>query len=274
MDSQAADKFIEATHWPRIAVTVALSLLALFLLAASAVQFKSIRFIGSGVTASNTIYVSGEGEVFAVPDTATFSVTVQEEAKDVAAAQKVATQKGNDIIAYLKKQGIEEKDIKTTDYSVYPQYDYLQAAECRGGYCPPGKQELRGFQVSQTLSVKVRDTQKAGDILSGVGSLGANNVSGLSFAIDDQKALEAEARGKAIDDARKKAEALASQLGVQLVRVVGFNEDGGNRPYYAKAVMAMDSAMGMGGAEMAPAPELPVGENKITSYVNVTYEIQ
>jgi len=74
-----------------------------------------------------------------VPDTATFSVTVQEEAKDVKAAQEVATKKGNDIKSYLKSQGIDEKDIQTTDYSVYPQYDYINSA-CSGGYCPGGKQ--------------------------------------------------------------------------------------------------------------------------------------
>lgn len=273
MDSQSADKFIAATSMTRMAATVALGVLAIFLLAAAMAEFKSIRFIGSGVTSSNTIYVSGEGEVFAVPDTATFSVTIQEEAKDVAAAQKVATQKSNDVIAYLREQGIEDKDIKTADYSVYPQYDYARAT-CADGYCPPGKQTLRGFQVTQTLAVKVRETDKAGNILSGVGTLGASSVSGLSFTIDDQKALEAEARGKAIDDARKKAEELAKQLGVELVRVVGFSEDGGGRYYAAKAVMAMDSAMGGAMNEMAPAPELPVGENKIMSNVNVTYEIR
>ena len=100
-------------------------------------MLKEYRYVGSGVTATNTITVSGDGEVFAVPDTASFSVTVQEEAKEVRDAQDVATKKSNDIIAYLKSQDINEKDIQTTDYSVYPQYDYIQKA-CTGATAPEG----------------------------------------------------------------------------------------------------------------------------------------
>ncbi len=271
MDEQTASKIITATHWPRTMAAVALGVLALFLFAATIGELKGLRFIGSGVAATNTISVSGDGEVFAVPDTATFSVTVQEEAKEVKSAQEVATKKGNDIIAYLKKEGIDEKDIQTTDYSVYPQYDYTNAV-CSGGYCPPGKQVLRGFQVSQTLTVKVRDTEKAGDLLSGVGSLGASSVSGLNFTIDDQDALEAEARDKAITKAKDKAEVLAKSLGVHIVRVVGFSESG-NYPMsyaYGRGGVAMDAML----ETKAVAPELPVGQNKITSNVTVTYEVR
>lgn len=273
MDERTADKFIEATHWPRMMGASALGILALFLLILSISALKEYRFIGSGVTATNTITVSGEGEVFAVPDMATFSVTIQEEAKEVRPAQEIATKKSNDIIDYLKGEGIDEKDIKTADYSVYPQYDYLQAESCREGYCPPGRQQLRGYQVSMTLIVKVRDTEKAGDLLTGVGGLGASQVSGLSFTIDDEDSLQAEARGKAIEDARTKASELAKQLNVSLVRVVGFSESGGGYP-------PMPYAYGRGGADMAVmeskaiAPELPAGENKIVSNVSVTYEIR
>ncbi len=271
MDEQTVDKIISATHWPRAMAATALGVLALFLLIATIGELKGLRFIGSGVAATNTISVSGDGEVFAVPDTATFSVTIQEEAKDVKAAQDVATKKGNDIIDYLKQQGIDEKDIQTTDYSVYPQYDYITAV-CTQGYCPPGKQTLRGFQVSQTLTVKVRDTKKAGELLSGVGSRGVSSVSGLSFTIDDQDKLEAEARDKAITKAKEKAEVLAESLGVRIVRVVGFSEGGIGGPiYYAKAMMSY----GMGGAESdTPSPEIPTGQNKIISNVTVTYEVR
>ncbi|MDO8514394.1 MAG: SIMPL domain-containing protein [bacterium] len=270
MEEQSVRDIIKATHWPRTFGATALGMLALFLLVGTISELKGLRYIGSGVAASNTISVSGDGEVFAVPDTATFSVTVQEEAKEVKDAQDVATKKSNDIIAYLKKEGIEEKDIRTTDYSVNPQYDYQQIV-CVAYPCPPGKQILKGFQVSQTLTVKVRDTKKAGDLLSGVGARGASSVSGLSFTIDDQDKLEAEARDKAIAKAQNKAEVLAKSLGVRIVRVVGFSEGGGGGPiYYAKTMMAD----GIGGAASAPSPEIPVGQNKITSNVTVTYEIR
>ena len=272
MDERNVDKIIEATHWPRMMAATALGILALFLAVGVISEIKGLRFIGTGVPATNTISVSGEGEVFAVPDLATFSVTVRERAEEVSDAQDAATEKSNGIIAYLKQAGIEEKDIKTADYSVYPRYEWETQICPAGSFCPGGEQILVGFEVSQTLSVKVRDTKKAGDVLSGVGSRGASEVSGLSFTVDEEDALQAEARAMAIEDARTKADALAKDLGVRLVRVVGFheNEYGYPAPY----------AYGLGGdtavrAEATKAaPDLPVGENKIVSNVSVTYEIR
>lgn len=253
-----------------IAVLVALTV---FLAIGAWSTLKSIRYIGSGIAASNTITVSGEGEVFAVPDTATFSVTVMETAKDVTTAQTAATKKSNDIVAYLKTEGIEDKDVQTTDYSVQPQYEWVRVPCTADGFCADGRQNLTGYAVSQTITVKVRETEAAGTLLSGVGSKGASSVSGLQFTIDDQDALEAEARDEAIADAEAKAKALAKSLGVRLARVVGFSENGSYPPIYYGKEMAVQSmaADGRGGA---PAPDLPVGQNKIYSAVSVTYEIR
>lgn len=272
MDERTADIFIKATHWTRIGAASALGMLALFLFVATVNELKSSRYIGSGISPTNTITVSGEGNVYAIPDVATFSVTVSETAKDVETAQTAATKKSNDIIKYLKDQDIDEKDIQTTDYSVNPHYEWSQTACAAGSsYCEPGKRVLTGYDVSQTISVKVRETSKAGAVLSGVGSRGASNVSGLSFTVADQNLLEDQARDKAIQDAEDKAKTLAKQLGVSLVRITNFYESGGP-VYYAKAMDSM--AYGMGGAsEAAPAPELPTGQNKITSSVSITYEI-
>lgn len=250
----------------------ALAMLALFLLINSLKALKEFRYVGSGVTATNTISVSGMGEVFAVPDMATFSVTVREEAKEVADAQDKATKKSNDIIAYLKGAGVEEKDIKTISYNVNPKYEYSQGV-CTQYSCPPSKQTLTGFEVYQMLEVKVQDPKKAGELLSGVGGKGASEVSGLSFTIEDEDQLKSDAREEAIADAEAKADELADQLGVNIIRVVGFYEDsGGYQPYaYGKGGIAMDS---MAVREAAPAPQIPAGENKIVSNVNITYEIR
>ncbi|MBM3260964.1 DUF541 domain-containing protein [Candidatus Kaiserbacteria bacterium] len=260
-------------HPPQVIVTlaaVALGMLALFLLILTVSELRGYKYIGAGISPTNTISVSGEGEVFAVPDTGEFSVTIQEEAKEVAKAQDEMAKKANAIMAYLKGAGVEEKDIKTTDYNVSPRYEWTQGI-CTGGYCPPGKQNLIGFQASETINVKVRDTQKAGELLSGVGGKGAYQVSGLSFTIDDEDALKAEARDKAIEQAKEKADVLAKSLGVSIVRVVGFyeNEGGYPTPMYARADMAMGGSM-----EKAVVPEIAVGQNKIISNVNVTYEIR
>ena len=233
-------------------------------------QLQGLRYIGAGINPSNTISVSGYGEAFSAADIATFTFSVVSEKLTVVAAQTDATNKINAITKYIKDAGVAEKDIQTTDDSVNPQYDYVSQA-CTGGYCPGGRQVLRGYQVRQTTTIKVRDLAKAGELLAGVGGKGATEVSGLQFTFDDPNKLQNDARGKAITDAKVKAEALAKQLGVTLVRVVSFNENGGGYPgpmYYAK-----DSAVGMGGS--APAsPEISIGQNKVSSNVSITYEIR
>lgn len=253
------------------AATVALAALAIWAFIGAMKGLREYRYIGAGTSASNTISVSGQGEAFAVPDIATFTVGVTEEAETVEEAQTAATEKINNIIDALEEEGIEERDIQTTNYNVYPRYEYQQNTAEPGFRPPEGQRVLVGFEVSQSLRVKVRDTESAGQILSRVGSLGATNVSGLSFTIDDEDAIKREAREKAITDAKEKAQQLADDLEVGLVRIVGFNESGGGYPepmYRA----TLDSAVGMGGAESAP--QLPTGENKVTSNVNLVYEIR
>ena len=120
---------------------------------------------------SKTISVQGKGEVYAVADTALFSYSVMEKAATVKLAQDKATEKTNKAIKYLKDNGIEEKDIKTTGYYVNPQYEYTQPTACTQFYCPPGKQVLSGYEVNQSIEVKVRDTGKAGDLLTGIGEI-------------------------------------------------------------------------------------------------------
>jgi uncharacterized protein YggE len=129
---------------------------------------------------------------------------------------------------------------------------------------------LIGYEVRQTLSVKVRDTDEAGTIAAGVGGLGVTDIYGPNFTIDDEDDLKRDARKEAIKDAQQKARELAKDLDVRLVRVVSFSENGGGyHPMYARAEMSMDSSAGS-----APAPELPVGENQINAYVTITYEIR
>jgi len=236
-------------------------------------------FIGRDVPALTTINVSGEGEAFKKPDIAELSFSVEQTSKTVAEAQKVSTDKINQIMTYLKDtMKIEDKDIKTNDYSVYPKYEYQKAVTCldynMNGYCPEGKQVLLGYTVSQTITVKIRKLDDAGAILVAIGGKGATNISGLNFTVDDKKTVEAEARGLAIAEAQAKAKILASSLGVTLTRIVSFSE-GGNYPVYRDAMGgAMAKSVNLAMQEAAPAPSLPVGENKFVSNVTITYEIQ
>lgn len=233
-------------------------------------QLQGLRYVGAGIQPANTITVSGYGETASTPDIATFTYSVVSTKSTVAVAQDEVSTKANAITAYMKEQGVADKDIQTSNYSVYPQYDYVQDA-CVNGYCG-GRQVLRGYEVRQTTTIKVRDIEKAGDLLAAVGSKGATEISGLNFTFDNPHQGEDEARQEAIADAKAQAEVLAKQLGVRIVRVVAFNESSGGYPYPV--------AYGRGGMEtMAQdasnkAPVISTGENKITKTVSVTYEIR
>jgi uncharacterized protein len=250
----------------RGSILILAAILSIFFVAKT---IKEIKGFNDG-DQEHIISVGGYGEVAAVPDATSFSYAVVETGKTVAEAQTKATDKSNAIIAYLKDSGIEDKDIKTENYSINPQYEF-QRQVCSGGICPPGRQVISGYEVNQTVYVKVRDNAKAGDILTAIGSKGASNVSGLSFTIDldRQEELQAEARAIAIAQAREKAEVMAKALGVRLGDIASFNE-GGSQPFPMYEMKAVD---GRGSANQAVAPILPTGENKVISNVTVTFEI-
>lgn len=230
---------------------------------------KQFNYIGAGVQPTNVVSVSGEGEVFAVPDIAEVSFSAHVEKKTVALAQKEVTDTMNAALDFVKKSGVAEKDIKTVGYNAYPKYESQRGGPCSTQYCPPSKQILSGYEVTHTVLVKVRDTDKVGAILDGIGKLKVTDISGPNFSIDDDSVIKAEARKKAINDAKTKADVLSKDLGVRLVRIIGFSESGNYPVYYAKTM-----ALGMGGAESAPTPDIPKGENKVTSNVTITYEIR
>ena len=129
---------------------------------------------------------------------------------------------------------------------------------------------ISGFEVNQSTSVKVRDTEKSGDILGGVGDLGVNNISGLNFTIEDEDALRREARAMAIKDAEEKAEELSKDLGVKILGIVNFYEQG-NGGIYGRGG---DNFILESSAVKAPSPEISVGENRIISTVNIVYAIK
>src|SRR3989338_5476978 len=225
-----------------------------------------------------TISVTGKGEVVQTPDVAKFSFSVQSEADSPETAQKESADAINTIVAYLKESGVAEADIKTTGYNLWPRYRDMPTPVYYGDdipmmeVMPPtydyNEDTVIGYTVEQTIEVKVRDTAQTGNLIAGVTDRGATNMSGLQFTLDDDSSAKAEARAKAVADAKEKAQQLADTLGVRLVRLQGFwEEEGGGYPMYD----------GYGGGMMERAavlPELPPGENMITSVVNLTYEIR
>ena len=217
-----------------------------------------------------TITVEGTGEIVAVPDVATFFFTVEAEGETADVAQGQSAETMNTILAYLKEAGVAENDIETTNYNVFPRYRYEERICPMGSFCPPGEQVQDGFTATQQVTVKVRATDQAGSLISGVGERGATNISGLEFTVDDTSALEAEARTEAIAKAKAEAKSLADALGVKLVRLSGYYETSpfeeyGYGGFYAAEARSMD---------MMAVPELPVGEETTTVTVNLTYEVR
>lgn len=237
---------------------------------------KENSFIGRTPENPATINVSGTGEAFAAPDVANISFSVTKDAKTVAEAQKLSADGINAIMAFLEENKIEKKDIQTTGYNLYPKYEYQRSVACLNyngnGYCPNGKQILVGYTVSQSVVVKVRKIDDAGTIIGGLGEKGATDISGINLEVDEPEMVQAEARDKAIKNAKEKAQILAKSLGVRLVRIVSYS-DGGNYPVYAFGRGGGEAKMIA--ADMAvPAPEIPVGQNQYSSNVTITYEIQ
>ncbi len=253
-------------------VIVPLALIAMIALGAySYAKIKEARYMYSGPV---TISVTGEGEATAIPDIATFNFTVQAKEADAASAQKKVTETMQKIKDFLKEKGVEDKDINTENLDLSPWYEEQEYVPCTPWGCPPYREpKVAGYQVNQTVSVKVRKIDDAGAIVGGIGELGAQNISSLSFTIDDETKLVREARDKAIEDAKAEAQKLADKLGVRIVRMTGYweNNDGYYPPieydsYSYKAGMAEEA--------IQTTAEIPVGEDTITMKVDISYEVR
>ena len=254
-----------------------LGIILLVGLAASSFAF-AFSYLVSGWSAvksavsNRQISVSGEGKISVKPDIAIFYATVITYSKKVGEAQDENSRKSNAVADYLKKSGVQEKDLRTLNYSISPQYQYFSARPCTIVSCPPSSPpQIVSYEVRNTLEVKVRDFTKLDDLLQGVVENGANEIGSINFSVDNPKMAQAQARKKAIDDAKSKAEVLARDLGVRLVKIINFSESGSPVPIYNRQV----EALGLGGGIAAsPAPAVQPGEQEIQSNITITYEFR
>ncbi len=221
---------------------------------------KEAEFIGVSDNFRNTISVSGFGEVFAEPNMGTAIFTVINENKDVRRALSENTVNSNRLIEFLTESGIEEKDMKTISFNITPRYDFVDRNDWS-----PGRRILAGYQVNHSLEVKIREIDQTGVIVEGAVNAGANDVSGIRFVVEDEEEYRNKSRAMAVEDAKRKAEELASQLGVDLVSIIGYNES--ESPISFDAMTR--EVVGMGGA-----PDIQTGENVIRTNVTVNYEIR
>jgi uncharacterized protein len=246
-----------------IAGTLALVGIFFASLATGASEWKAVKH-PNGQTASIT--VTGEGEVTAVPDIATVTITVRESGKTVPEAQKAAEAKVTAAIGALSNLDVSEKDTRTLSYSVNPKYENVPVAMVNG-YYPQTNQRIVGYEVSEMIEIKVRKVDQAGDIIGALGSANITEISGPSFTVENMDKLEADAKAKAIDQARQKANETAKALGARVGEVMQFSENNGGYPMFFKAEVSNQSA------PRDASVSLPQGENVIKSQVTITYSL-
>ena len=206
----------------------------------------------------HTISVTGAGAAYGAPDIATASIGVQTRDADAVKATGANTTKMTAIITALKAQGIQEKDIQTTNFSVSAQQDVDANGQPKGTLT---------FNVDNTVSITIRDLTKVGAVLSASVDAGANTIYGVSYSVADQAALEAQARDKAMADAKARAAQLAKDAGTTLDGPMTISEsiNSGPVPYYAaRAPMAEQAS--------APVP-VQAGQISVQIQVSVTYQM-
>lgn len=215
-----------------------------------------------------TFSVDGTGDIDVTPNIAKFSASViTEGGKNVAEVQKTNTEKMNKVNAFLKEQGIEAKDLKTTQYTMNPRYSYPNCLS--SGTCPAP--EITGYSVNQSLEVKVRDTEKLGDLLSGVVANGANSTSEVNFVVDDEDVSKDAARAEAISKAAKKANTMAKAGGFRIGKLVSIYENSNMNPVADS--YGMGGGLEMSSAKVTPAPTIEPGTSTTKVQVTLTYEI-
>jgi uncharacterized protein len=243
------------------------------LLSLAAVALIGVAAIGGsgwrGVAAQNatpapaeespgTVSVGGHGAVTMAPDTASVVVGVNVIETTLSAAQEKATAQMTAVIDALKAAGIEEKDIKTVDYSV----SIIQDHDENGN-----PTVVKGFQVNNQVNVTVRDLDKLGAVLDTVVAQGANSIYGISLYVNDPSAAASQARAAAVKDAKAKADELAAAAGMTVGRVLSLSETSSPPP------APMEVAGGAAdGAARAPVP-IQGGTTTVSVDVDVTYEL-
>lgn len=212
----------------------------------------SVTTVG-GASSVRQLTVNASGSIYAAPDQATVQLGVSSQASTAAEALKQNNTDTAAVIDAIKKLGVDAKDISTSNFNVYPTYDTSGT-------------RINGYQVNNSVTVLIRDISASGTLLDQVVTAGANNISGLSFGIADASQYQADARQKAIEAARAKAEAMAQAAGVTLGDIISINESLNYQP-------EMPFARGMV-ADAAMTVPVETGQQEVSVSVTLVYEIR
>lgn len=226
---------------------------------AASVAFPAMA-AAADTTPTPRIIVTGEGQATTPPDLALLSLAVMREAKTARAALDANNDAMAAVIAAMKAAGIKDRDLQTSGIQISPRYNFTNRAD--------GSQEaeLVAYQVTNTLSVRVRDLDKTGEIIDKAVSLGVNQGGGITFTNDDPATTVTAARKKAVTDAIAKAKTLAEAAGVNLGRVLEISDQSFTSPPMPINAKAFDAARS--------AVPVQAGENAYSVQVTVTFELK
>jgi len=223
----------------------------------------TIKKYGDSLYPVGSISVSAEGKAIATPDVAQVSFSVVSRGKNPEELADNNNQKVSAAITFVKSEGIDAKDIKTSGYSLSPDYQYDPKTE---------RNFITGYTLTQTVNLKIRDLFKVAKVIGGLTPLGVNQIGGVNFTIDDPEKVMAQAREDAFARAKVKAAKMAEQGGVRLGRIISVGEYGsGPTPYYGAAA----GKFGLGGEAMSvAAPTIEPGTEEIRVQVTITYALK
>jgi uncharacterized protein len=219
-------------------------------LAALAVAFALVSPLHAQAV-DRLVTVGGEATIAVAPDTAIIRIGVTSQGKNAREASEANARQITAVLAAIKASGIDDRDIQTSRLSLQPQYDPNKSGTAR----------LTGFQVTNQLTVRIHDIGKLPDILDRAIAAGANEMSGIEFAVSQQSRLLDQARAEAVADARRKAELYAQAAGAKLGRVLQIADES------APAPRPLVQAMRAGAVPVAP------GEQMLRVAVTVSYEL-
>ena len=227
--------------WYRLALALALAIAPQWAMA----QTSGPRILTMG----------GHGEIRATPDTAMLSAGVSAQAPTAAAALAANNSRMQAVLSTLKRQGVPDKDVRTANFSVLPQY------ASGNGEAP----RITGYQANNQVEVRLEDVGKLGVVLDALVTAGANQMNGISFSIRDDTDLLARARAQAVAEAQLKAETYAKAAGVSLGSILSISETGNEAPrrFYAAAPMKLASSV-----------PVALGEQNVGADVIITWEIK
>lgn len=219
-------------------------------------HFESFKVFAATASSARTINVSGEGKVTAVPDTACLSLGVVTEKSTTAEAQNTNSIAMNNVIDAVKKAGIKDENIKTTDYSIYPKYNYDETAKVN---------TIVGYTVSNTINITVKDISKAGQIIDAAVKNGANACNSVSFEVSDYGKYYNMALQNALSNAQSKAKTISDFLKIKLKAPVTITENSsGISKIYPAALNSTSSS--------SASASIQAGTYEIKANVSLVYE--